>query len=170
MRLDVIFSHGQESGPWGTKIRALADVARYRQCGVTSVDYRGMADPGERVDRLVAECVARTAPLLLVGSSMGGHVATAAAHNVRPAAVFAMAPAYHVPGFEALTPAPPPCPVTIVHGWRDDVVPLAGVLQFAEAAKAEMHIIDSDHRLSDCLDTLKAVFERCLDDTLRRTL
>ena len=169
MTVAVIFSHGQESGPWGTKIRALADVAYYRQCAVTSVDYRGIADPGERVEKLIAECDGRPETLLLVGSSMGGHVATAAAHRIRPAAVFAMAPAYHVPGFEALTPAPPPCPITIVHGWRDDVVPLAGVLTFAEAARAETHILDSDHRLSDCLDELKALFDRCLVATLRRT-
>lgn len=167
MSLAVVFSHGQESGPWGTKIRALADVARYRQMTVTSVDYRGMADPGERVTRLIEVCGRIDAPLLLVGSSMGGHVATAAAATVKPAAIFAMAPAYHVPGFEALTPDPPPCRLTIVHGWRDDVVPLAGVLQFAEAARAETHIIDSDHRLSDSVATLKVLFERCLDQTLR---
>ncbi|MEM1264104.1 MAG: alpha/beta fold hydrolase [Pseudomonadota bacterium] len=168
MSLAVVFSHGQESGPWGTKIRALADVARYRQLAVTSVDYRGMADPGDRVDKLISVCRGIDAPLLLVGSSMGGHVATAAAATIKPAAVFAMAPAYHVPGFEALTPDPPPCPLTIVHGWRDDVVPLAGVLSFAEAARAETHIIDSDHRLSDSVATLKTLFERCLDNTLRR--
>ncbi|MEO1036793.1 MAG: alpha/beta fold hydrolase [Pseudomonadota bacterium] len=168
MTLSVIFSHGQESGPWGTKIRALSDVARYRQCAVTSVDYRGIAAPELRVDKLIAECADRTEALLLVGSSMGGHVATVAAHTVKPAALFVMAPAYHVPGFEALTPEPPPCPTTIVHGWRDDIVPVAGVLQFAEAAKAEMHIIDSDHRLSDSVDELKVLFERCLDKTMRR--
>ncbi len=167
MTLAVVFSHGQESGPWGTKIRALADVARYRQCAVTSVDYRGIDEPARRVEKLVAICRDWPEPLLLVGSSMGGHVATAAAATLQPAAVFAMAPAYNVPGFEALTPPPPPCPLTIVHGWNDDVVPLAGVLKFAEAAKAETHIIDSDHRLSDSVATLKFLFDRCLSKTLR---
>ena len=30
----VIFSHGQESGPWGTKIRAMADLVRGMGCKV----------------------------------------------------------------------------------------------------------------------------------------
>ena len=39
-KLLVIFSHGKESGPWGSKIRALADVAERLGAQVMSVDYR----------------------------------------------------------------------------------------------------------------------------------
>jgi hypothetical protein len=49
----VCFSHGQESGPWGTKIRALADVAH----AVESLDYQGMADPQARARKLSARVV-----------------------------------------------------------------------------------------------------------------
>ena len=45
----VIFSHGQESGPWGTKIRAMAAEVRELGCDADSVDYRGISDPSERV-------------------------------------------------------------------------------------------------------------------------
>ena len=37
----VVFSHGQDSGPWGTKITALAETARAEGYEVESVDYRG---------------------------------------------------------------------------------------------------------------------------------
>ena len=45
----VIFSHGQESGPWGTKIQAMAAAARALGCRVESIDYQGIADPAARV-------------------------------------------------------------------------------------------------------------------------
>ena len=52
----VLFSHGQESGPWGTKIRAMADMVRELGCEADSIDYQGLADPSARVDRLVTAC------------------------------------------------------------------------------------------------------------------
>jgi predicted esterase YcpF (UPF0227 family) len=75
----VIFSHGQESGPWGTKIRAMAEVVRELGCKADSVDYQGISDPTDRVNKLLSECGDVDDALILVGSSMGGHVATAAA-------------------------------------------------------------------------------------------
>ena len=78
----VIFSHGQESGPWGTKIRAMADTVRDLGCAADSIDYQGIADPTERVEKCVRECAGIDDALILVGSSMGGHVATAAADRL----------------------------------------------------------------------------------------
>ena len=52
----VIFSHGQESGPWGTKIKAMAGRAKALGCEADSIDYQGIADPTERVRKLVAAC------------------------------------------------------------------------------------------------------------------
>ena len=74
----VYFSHGQESGPWGTKISAMADAVRVLGCRAESVDYQGIAEPADRVSKLVEECQGLREPLILVGSSMGGYVATAA--------------------------------------------------------------------------------------------
>ena len=78
----VIFSHGQESGPWGTKITAMAAMVKELGCTADSIDYQGIGDPTERVEKLVAECEGIDDTLILVGSSMGGHVATAAAGRV----------------------------------------------------------------------------------------
>ena len=144
----VIFSHGQESGPWGTKIKSMAETARALGCDADSVDYRGIADPAARVEKLIAYCEPLSVPLILVGSSMGGHVATAAAANVSAIGLFVLAPAYYMPGCEELTPTAPAIPITIVHGWHDDIVPVENSIRYGRACNATLHIVDGDHRLT----------------------
>ena len=151
----VVFSHGQESGPWGTKIRAMADLVTSMGCAAESIDYQGIADPTERVAKLQAEAAAIDDTLILVGSSMGGHVATAAADSLNAAGLFVLAPAYYMPGFEDLTPAAPTMPVCIVHGWRDDIVPVENSIRFAQACRASLFLIDGDHRLTDNIDEIR---------------
>lgn len=150
----VIFSHGKESGPWGTKIRAMADRVRSLGCEVDSVDYRGIADPAERVEKLIRECAGIEGPLLLVGSSMGGHVATAAAEAVGAAGLFVLAPAYFMEGYEGLTPQAPKLPICIVHGWRDDIVPVEHSIRFARDCGATVHLVDGDHRLTGNIEEI----------------
>ena len=159
----VVFSHGQESGPWGTKIRAMADVVRSRGWRAESIDYQGIADPTDRVAKLVESCKALDAPLVLVGSSMGAHVATAGAAQVGAVGLFVLAPAYYVPGFEALTPAAPDIPIAIVHGWHDDIVPVDNSIRFARQCSATLHIVDGDHRLTANIAEINALLERFLD-------
>src|SRR5690606_9804528 len=67
----IVFSHGQDGEPWGTKIVAMAEVARRHGLSVESVDYRGMADPAARVEKLLEVCKKLPGELLLVGSSLG---------------------------------------------------------------------------------------------------
>ena len=150
----VIFSHGQESGPWGTKIRAMAAMVRDMGCEADSVDYRGIADPGERVAKLLRECRSIDDRLVLVGSSMGGHVATAAAAELGAAGLFVLAPAYYMEGYESLTPPPPAIPICIVHGWRDDIVPAENSVRFARHCNATLHLVDGDHRLTENIDQI----------------
>ena len=87
----VIFSHGQESGPWGTKIRAMAELVRGMGCEADSIDYQRIADPTERVHKCISTCAGIDDQLVLVGSSMGGHVATAAAAETGAAGLFVLA-------------------------------------------------------------------------------
>lgn len=150
----VIFSHGQESGPWGSKIRAMAECVRSLGCQADSIDYRGIADPAERVATLVRECAHIEDRLILVGSSMGGHVATAAAEELGAAGLFVLAPAYYMEGYEALTPPPPGMPICIVHGWHDDIVPAENSIRFARTCAATLHLIDGDHRLTANIDEI----------------
>lgn len=156
----VIFSHGQESGPWGTKIKAMAEMVEELGCRAESIDYQGIADPTARVEKLVAECAGVEDTLILVGSSMGGHVATAAAERVAAAGLFVLAPAYYMAGYEELTPPAPGIPTCIVHGWRDDVVPADNSIRFARDGRAELHLIDGDHRLTDNVVEICAYLKR----------
>jgi len=156
----VIFSHGQESGPWGTKIKAMAELVKELGYAADSIDYQGIADPAERVEKLVAACDGIDDSLILVGSSMGGHVATAAAARANAAGLFVLAPAYYMEGYEDLTPSPPGMPICIVHGWRDDVVPADNSIRFARECKAELHLIGGDHRLTDNIVEICAYLKR----------
>ncbi len=165
--LFVVFSHGQESGPWGTKISHLADVARAAGAKVDSIDYRGITDPTERVSRLVETLVDESAPLLLVGSSMGGHVAASAANALRPRGLFLLAPAFFMPGFEALTPTGADCPTAIVHGWSDDIVPPENSIRFAADTRCDLHLIAGDHRLTEQLPTISVLFRHFIDGLMQ---
>ena len=156
----VYFSHGQESGPWGTKIQAMAEAVRGLGCRAESVDYQGIEDPTERVDKLIAECQGLTESLVLVGSSMGGHVATAAAAPLDAIGLFVLAPAYYIAEYEHLTPPAPDIPISIVHGWRDDVVPPENSIRFAAECLATLHLVDGDHRLTENIDEIIQYLER----------
>jgi pimeloyl-ACP methyl ester carboxylesterase len=143
----VVFSHGKESGPWGAKITAMAAVARELDLSVHSVDYRGMDDPGERVKKL-------NEPMVLVGSSMGGHVSAAAASLIGARAVFLLAPAFYMAGFEEHTPQDVSVPPAIVHGGHDDIVPVENSIRWARERGAALHIVNSGHRLEDQIEII----------------
>ncbi len=150
----VVFSHGKESGPWGAKITAMAAAVRGLHCAVESVDYRGMDDPAQRVEKLLAVGRELKGPIALVGSSMGGHVAAAAASRLEAAALFLLAPALYMPGYEKYTPQDVAMPTAIVQGWRDAIVPPDNVIRWAREHRATLHILDSDHRLEDQIGTI----------------
>ena len=85
---------------------------------------------------------------------MGGHVAAAAAAQLRPRALFLMAPAFYMPGFEAYTPQDVACPTAIVHGWHDDIVPVENSIRWAREHECTLHLLNSDHRLEDRIDAI----------------
>ncbi len=159
----VVFSHGKESGPWGSKITALSAVARDLGVQVESVDYRGIDDPRARVEKLLAIGAALAGPLVLVGSSLGGHVAAAAAARVSARALFLMAPAFYMPGFEEYTPRDVTCPAALVHGWGDQIVPVESSIRWAGERRAQLHILDSDHRLEDQIAAIGRLFRDFLE-------
>jgi pimeloyl-ACP methyl ester carboxylesterase len=159
MLRQVVFSHGKESGPWGTKIVALAELATAAGHGVASIDYQGIDAPEARVQRLLEHCKEHCDQPILVGSSMGGHVAAAASRQVRAAGLFLMAPAFYMLGYEALTPIPATCPITIVHGWRDDIVPVENSVRYAQTYRATLHLMNADHRMQEQIPEICAQFQ-----------
>jgi len=154
----VIFSHGKDSEPWGAKITALAAVARDAGFQAESVDYRGIDDPRERVSALLKFAAPLDAKPILVGSSLGGHVATAASIELQATGLFLMAPAFYMPGYEQYTPQPADCPISIIHGWNDDIVPVDNSMRYAHEHRATLHVIDSDHRMTAQIDMIVACF------------
>lgn len=152
----VVFAHGKESGPWGSKIAHLAQVAEQAGYVVESLDYQGMDDAGARVERLRAHRPTG-APLVLVGSSMGGYVSAMACEALRPDGLLLLAPALYLPGYPG-EPAGCPADIEVIHGWDDDVVPLASSLAFAERQRASLHIVADGHRLADSLDFIAQIF------------
>lgn len=162
----VVFAHGKESGPWGGKIRHLAALAEARGFAVISPDYSAMMDPVARRDHLLA-LAPKGAPLVLVGSSMGGYVSAMACDALRPDALLLMAPALYLDGYPG---DPENCPAdsVLVHGWGDDIVPLASSLTFARARRAALHIVDDGHRLAESIDFIGQVFSDQLTRALDR--
>lgn len=160
----IVFSHGQDGEPWGAKIVAMAEVARGLHYRVESLDYRGMDDPAQRVDKLLAFCKSQASAPVLVGSSLGGHVATAVSREVGARGLFLLAPAFYMPGYEQYTPLPAPCPIAIVHGWRDDVVPIDNSIRYAREHGATLYAIDSDHRMTADIGKIVRYLRLFLDD------
>lgn len=157
----VCFLHGKESGPWGTKIRHLAEIADVRGWEAVSPDFRHTSDPHQRLSELLADPPAAER-LVLCGSSLGGYVAAMACRELRPNGLFLMAPALYFPGFDE-EPEGCPSPTVVTHGWRDDIVPPERALRFAEPRRAELHLFDDGHRLIDSLEAIGRLFGDLLD-------
>ncbi len=168
----VVFSHGKETGPWGTKIRRLADVAQAAGWQVLSVDYAALtqqfdAPAQDRLAALLGVGLPAHSCLALVGSSMGGWVSAAAASSLRPAGVFLLAPALGLPGYPSLWPhMPQTTDLEIIHGWADDVIPYQSSTTYAQQNQARLHLLADDHRLGDRLDEVAMLFaaflKRCV--------
>lgn len=154
----VVFSHGRDSGPWGIKIGAMAETARAEGYSIDSVDYRGVDSPEERIARLLEVCKSIPGELVLVGSSLGGYVSLAAAAALHARGVFLLAPALYMDDLPPLQASAFDCPVSIIHGLRDDVVPVEHSVRFAREHHATLHLIDSDHRMHDHVPFIKYLF------------
>jgi fermentation-respiration switch protein FrsA (DUF1100 family) len=166
--MKIYFSHGKESGPWGTKISHLAELTKDRSFEVESIDYSDVDDPDLRAERLLTSLRSEPdlAKVVLVGSSMGGYVSTVASLSVPVRGLFLLAPALYMPGYQHQE-YPTPCrPITVIHGWRDDVIPFEHSVRFCAEHRADLHLIDGDHRLNNNLTVVGAHFQCFLKKTL----
>jgi len=155
--MHIIFSHGKESGPWGSKIKRLARFAETQGFSVSSIDYTDTFDPDARVQRLIEATEQCQEPYLLVGSSMGAYVSLVAAETTHPKGVFLLAPALYLPGYQKQS-YHCEAPVTIVHGWSDELIPPENPIRFAKEHQCTLHLIDGDHRLNSSLDLVERLF------------
>lgn len=158
----LVFAHGKESGPWGTKITFLAEVAKARGFEVISPDYSQQPDPDRRVEQLLALAPRARGALVLAGSSMGGYVSAMAAGALAPDALFLIAPALYFPGYDREPPAPPAL-TAIVHGWGDDIVSPDKPIRYAAMHRARLTLLDAGHTLNERLPELGALLGALLD-------
>ena len=94
--------------------------------------------------------------------------AAAAASRLDAAALFLLAPAFYMPGFEKYTPQDVAVPTAIVHGWHDDIVPVDNSIRWAREHRATLHILDSDHRLEDQIGAICILLREFLEPRSRR--
>ncbi|EKK9985903.1 hypothetical protein PP645_001488 [Vibrio vulnificus] len=160
--MKVIFSHGKESGPWGSKIKRLANTAERFGYQVDSIDYTDILDPDLRVERLLDALSDTSEDVILVGSSMGGYVSLVASEAMTVKGVFLLAPALYMSGYNKQEYQ---CRthVEVVHGWSDDVIPVEHSIKFAKATHTALHLIAGDHRLKSSIDEVDALFAQFLN-------
>ena len=164
--MNLFFSHGKESGPWGFKIKRLAKIATAKGCNVDSIDYRDSMDPDLRVERLLARLQHESRPFILVGSSMGAYVSLVASASIQTHALFLIAPALYIPSFKKQQYVSTAGHIEVVHGWSDDVIPPQNSIDYAREADCSLHLISGDHPLNTSIDSVETLFERFLDSVL----
>jgi len=162
MPLPILFCHGLDSAPIGRKSQGLIDLGY----DVRAPDCR-RRNLLQRVRILTVE-ISRIDPKpVIVGSSFGGIAGLIAsimairAGAVVPALVLC-APALQLP--------PPPgtvddlaplCPTIILHGTRDDVIPIDLSRRFADEHHLELVEVDDTHGLPDAgFDALVRAVQR----------
>lgn len=145
MNRHIFFFHGLESGPHGSKYRALSEHFE-----VESPDFQGM-DIDERLEKALG-LTAEMTDLIIVGSSFGGLLA-ALLYARAPGRIFG-----YVLAAPALTRAADlsamPSNAVVVHGVHDDVVPLEPVKAICARHGVDLIEVDDGHRLADSIDLL----------------
>ncbi len=171
LRGHCILSHGFESGPDATKVAALAEVAErfgwtHERPDYTDLDARRevseLGDVYTRLERLrdLAKTAAARGPLVLAGSSLGAYISARISHEVPTVAVFLMAPPLRMGPLPALDAAQ--VPLSILHGWDDELIPAAGVIEWAQQRRARLLMVDDTHRLSANVQTSAEAFAALL--------
>ncbi len=151
--MKILFLHGLESGPHGSKYKALKAVFN----DVTAPDCSGILDEDERL-QVICNVIDKTNdPYLVVGSSMGGLMAMLL-QQYRPqrvAGIVLCAPALNRPAGKQLTYSNLP-PLTVIHGEQDDLIPISVSHRFGD----DLITVQDGHRLTDSVPViLKAIFD-----------
>lgn len=148
MPRSILFCHGLESAPIGRKSQGLIDLGH----DVVAPDCRGK-DLAARIELLTDALTKFDKPPVVVGSSFGGIaglvatiLAARAGHEVH--ALILCAPALQLPPPpDTVGSLKPPCPTTVVHGLRDEVIDIEHSRAFASQFDVPLVEVDDDHGL-----------------------
>lgn len=171
LRGHCILSHGFESGPDATKVTALAEVAERFGWSHERPDYsdldakRDIGPLGDVPQRLVrlralAQVAAARGPLVMAGSSLGAYISARISMEVPTQALFLMAPPLTMGPLPALDA--PPVPISIIHGWNDELIPAMAVAGWAQGRRARLLMVDDSHRLTAHVQTSADAFAALL--------
>ena len=159
----AVFANGRNGAQPTVKIAHLIEVAERCGYAVLVPDFSFSNDPRARIAHLLQLQPRASQSLVLIGASMGAYVSAMCCAALQPRALFLMAPALYLPDWDE-EPEGIPAMTTVVHGWRDDIVPAERGQRFAARHKAALHLLDSGHRLHDQLPMLGLL----LDEFLQR--
>ena len=162
---EIIFNHGKESGPWGSKITKMAKHAKnFCDCNIHSINYQDLTSPDARVQRLIEYLTPLKGKIFLVGSSMGGYVSTVASAQIPISGLMLLAPAFYLPNYAITKPTTPCKNISIIHGWNDKVVPYQNSITFAHQHKAKLLLVNDGHRLSESGMVLNNELEQIINN------
>ncbi|KOR31705.1 hypothetical protein TI05_11910 [Achromatium sp. WMS3] len=165
MSLLVVFAHGKDSTPWGTKITHLAAIAKKHGALSLSPDHSSMDNPDSRIKHLLSIPELKDpkySKIVLVGSSMGGYVSCVASQTIKPTGMFLLAPAFGITWYPVQYPEPGCTNVEIVMGWQDETISVQNVVDFGAKYKTKLHLLNSDHRLQNIIPELEILFDNFL--------
>lgn len=171
MKGHCILSHGFESGPDAHKVTALAEAAEalgwtHERPDYTDLDARRdiseHGDVPQRLERLLqrARDAARSGPVVLAGSSLGAYISGLASLQVPVAGLFLMAPPIRIGTAHPMDAAA--VPTSIIHGWRDELIPADEVVMWAQARRDRLLLVDDAHRLTEHAESAKLAFAELL--------
>lgn len=166
-----ILSHGFESGPDATKVKALAEVAEalgwtHQRPDYTDLDARRevspLGDVPARLQRLldIAGDAASRGPLVLAGSSLGSYISARVSLEVPVLGLFLMVPPTSMGPMPVLDAAA--VPTSVVHAWDDELIPVQGVIDWAQARGDRLLLLKDTHRLADHVDACARAFGELL--------
>jgi pimeloyl-ACP methyl ester carboxylesterase len=162
MKTKLVFLHGLESGPHGSKYHAL----RQLDPDLLAPDCTGLTGIGERLDVIEAE-LAATDRMVIVGSSFGGLAALLFAqreHNRhRVAACLLCAPALPLAAPGSITWLPEH--TAALHGTRDEVIAYRASEEFCANHGIRLVAVDDDHRLAASAALMVSLTEELLRDS-----
>ncbi len=153
----IYFFHGLESGPHGRKYHRLTD-----DFDVVSPDFEGMMDIWNRLEK--AERITRQmSDLVVVGSSFGGLLAALlySRYPERFHGYVLMAPALRRGMVDEVEQMPENA--VVIHGTRDEVIPIDEVREFCEPFGIEMIEVDDDHPLANSMEVMVESVNRVLN-------
>ncbi len=166
-----ILSHGFESGPDATKVKALAEMAEalgwtHQRPDYTDLDARRevspLGDVPARLQRLldIAGDAASRGPLVLAGSSLGSYISARVSLEVPVLGLFLMVPPTSMGPMPVLDAAA--VPTSVVHAWDDELIPVQGVIDWAQARGDRLLLLKDTHRLADHVDACARAFGELL--------